>query len=72
MARAALRWTAQRLAEQSGVSWATIQRVEATDSVPSTLSKNLDAIQRALEAGGVGFIDSDDGGVGVRLRKGGG
>lgn len=69
MARAALRWTAQELAAQSGVSWATIQRVEATDSVPSALGKTLDAIQRAFQAAGVQFIDSDNGGPGVRLKK---
>ena len=68
LARTALRWTAEELAEKSGVSWATIQRMEATDGVPAALAKNLQAIQRTLEAAGVVFIDEDGGGPGVRLR----
>ncbi len=67
MGRTALRLTAQQLAEKSGVSWATIQRMEATDEVPTALAKNLEAVQHALEAGGVEFIDGDA--PGVRLRK---
>ena len=67
MARSALRLTAHQLAEKSGVSWATIQRMEATDEVPTALAKNLEAVQQALEAGGVEFIDGDA--PGVRLRK---
>ncbi len=67
MARAALRWSAKQLASEAGVSWATIQRIEATDGVPSALGQNLEAIQRALEAAGVEFIDTDDGRPGIRF-----
>lgn len=67
MARSAVRLTAQQLAETSGVSWATIQRMEATDEVPTALAKNLEAVQRTLEAAGVEFTDGDA--PGVRLRK---
>lgn len=69
MARAALRWSAKELAIRSRVSWATVQRIEATDGVPSALGKNLEAIQRTIEAAGVEFIDSDNGGPGARLKK---
>jgi DNA-binding Xre family transcriptional regulator len=69
-ARALLRWSAQKLANESGVSWTTIQRIEATDGVPAARAKSLVAIQEALEAGGISFIDEDDEGPGVRLRKG--
>ena len=67
MARACLRWTAKNLAEKSGVSWATIQRMESVDGVPSASATNLEAVQRALEAAGVEFTDGDM--PGVRLKK---
>ena len=68
-ARALIRWSAQNLADESGVSWKTIQRMEAADGVPSATVKNLKAIQDTLENAGVIFIDADDEGPGVRLRR---
>ena len=68
-ARAMLRWSAKRLAEEAGLSWPTIQRMEAATGVPGGLSRNLELIQKTLEAAGVIFIDEDDEGPGVRLRK---
>ena len=68
-ARAMLRWSAKQLAEQAGLSWPTVQRMESTQGVPSGLSKNLELVQRALEGAGVIFIDEDDEGPGVRLKK---
>ena len=67
-ARAMLRWNAKKLAEESGLSWPTIQRMEATRGIPSGLSKNLELVQRTLERAGVIFIDQNGGGPGVRLR----
>ena len=67
-ARAMLRWSAEKLAKEAGVSWPTIQRMEAADGVPSSISKNLQAVQRTLEDAGIVFIDENGGGVGVRLR----
>ena len=68
-ARAMLRWSAKQLAEQAGLSWPTIQRMESAQGVPSGLSKNLELVQRALEGAGIIFIDEDDEGAGVRLKK---
>ena len=68
-ARAMLRWSAKQLAEQAGLSWPTVQRMESTQGVPSGLSKNLELVQRALEGAGIIFIDEDDEGAGVRLKK---
>ena len=68
-ARAMLRWSARRLAEEAGLSWPTIQRMEAATGVPGGLSRNLELIQRTLETAGVIFIDGNDEGSGVRLRK---
>ena len=68
-ARALLRWSAQKLAKQSGVSWTTIQRMEASDGVPPATARNIEKIERTLEKAGVLFIDEDDEGPGVRLKK---
>ena len=68
-ALAMLRWSAKQLAEQAGLSWPTVQRMESTQGVPSGLSKNLELVQRALEGAGIIFIDEDDAGPGVRLKK---
>ena len=67
-ARALLRWSAKKLAEAAGVSVPTIQRMEAVEGVPSGLSRNLEALQNALEEAGVIFIDENGGGPGVRLK----
>jgi hypothetical protein len=64
-----LRWSARQLAEESGLSWPTIQRMEAATGVPGGLTKNLELVQRTLESAGVVFIDqSEESGPGVQLR----
>ena len=55
--------------EMSGVSLPTIQRMESASGVPTGLSKNLEAIERALEKAGVEFIDENGGGPGVRFKN---
>ena len=68
-ARSMLRWSATKLAEMSGVSLPTIQRMESVQGVPKSLSTNLQAIQSALEDAGVVFIDQgEESGPGVRLK----
>lgn len=61
MARAALNWSTKELAEKARVGMATVARFERGDA--STIPATLAAIQRALEAAGVEFIDR-----GVRLK----
>jgi transcriptional regulator with XRE-family HTH domain len=68
-ARALLRWSAGDLAKASGVGHSTIRRMEIAEGVPAATTKNLAAIQRALEAAGVEFIPENGGGPGVRLRR---
>ena len=68
-ARALLRWSAHELAAESGVSWTTIQRMEASNGVPSATARNIEKIQKTLEAAGIIFIGENDEGPGVRLRK---
>lgn len=67
-ARALLRWSAQELADASGVGVATIRRMEIVDGVPSGQIRSLLAIQTALESAGVEFIGSPTDNPGVRLK----
>ncbi len=69
--RALLRWSARQLADDSGVSWATVQRMEAADGVPPGRSTSLEQVQRTLERAGIVFIDAEEGvgGPGVRLKE---
>ena len=65
MARAALGWSVRELAAKAGVTANTVSRYEnGADALGETLAK----IRRALEEGGVAFLDEDGGGFGVRLR----
>lgn len=66
-ARGLVNWSQTRLAEEAGVSRATVTSFEAEKRVP--IGNNLDAIRSALEAAGVEFIPENGGGAGVRLRK---
>jgi transcriptional regulator with XRE-family HTH domain len=55
MARTALDWSLQDLADASGVSRRTIARFEAGESV---LPTRVQALRHAFEAKGVLFVDS--------------
>ena len=68
-ARALLGWSAQQLAEKSGVGVTTIRKNELSNSTVTMIRANVDAITRALEAAGVEFIPENGGGAGVRMRK---
>ena len=66
MARAALGWGVRDLASKTGLAANTISRYEnGADALGATLLR----IQRTLEEAGIIFIDEDDEGPGVRLRK---
>jgi len=67
--RALLRWSAQELADRSGVGIATVLRLEQQDGVPSGRSHTLLELQRALETAGVEFIGTLEDAPGVRLVK---
>jgi hypothetical protein len=55
------------LSERSGVSLPTIKRLEPGDGVLSANHQTVLALERALEAAGVEFINSER--PGVRLRN---
>lgn len=69
MARSALGWSIQNLADQSLVSVRTIKRVENEDGLESLTPANLKLIRETLEAAGVEFIGSPEDGPGVRLWR---
>lgn len=56
------------LASNSGVSIATIRRIEASSDNMKVLLETLIRIQKALEAEGIVFIESDEM-MGVALRS---
>lgn len=71
-ARALVAMEQKTLAELSGVSLPTIQRMEASNGVVRGVIETLMKVMGALEAAGVEFINegavSSGGGRGVRLR----
>jgi transcriptional regulator with XRE-family HTH domain len=66
MGRAAAGWSIRELAEAAKVSIDTIARFERGEELKE---RTVEAIQTALEASGIEFIDENGGGPGVRLRK---
>lgn len=68
-ARVLLRWTAQDLANASGIGVATIRRIEVMQGFPLRRhAHTLSAIRAALETAGIEFIDKVDGSTGVMLH----
>jgi DNA-binding XRE family transcriptional regulator len=65
-ARGLLKWTQTILAHKAALSTVTLNMIENESVVPRT--GTLDAIRRALEQGGVEFLDEKGQGVGVRFR----
>jgi transcriptional regulator with XRE-family HTH domain len=72
-ARALVGMEQKGLAEASGVSLPTIQRMEASNGIVRGVIESLMKVMAALEAAGIEFINegttSSGGGRGVRLRK---
>jgi transcriptional regulator with XRE-family HTH domain len=66
-ARAGLRWSVRELAKRAEVSAVTINRFERELAKPVPATRN--AIQRALEAGGVEFVEENGGGPGLRFKR---
>lgn len=73
-ARALLGIDQKRLAELSGLSVPTIQRMEASDGNVRGVVESLTRVVEALEAAGIELIGegavSPSGGRGVRLKSG--
>lgn len=67
-ARSLLGWSQSDLAARANLSVPTVKRLEGGFG-PQVSDDARKRMRRALEAGGVEFIDENGGGPGVRLRK---
>ena len=66
-ARAYLGWTALELAEESGVSFSTVRRVEMPGP-RAVRDENIAAIRAAFARHGVRFVTYSDGSLGIAGR----
>ena len=67
MARAALGWGIQLLADKSLVSVRTIKRIESEGMIEKVTPANMKLLRETLEAAGIEFIGNAADGPGVRL-----
>ena len=67
-ARGMLNWSRKDLAEHSGVSFASMMRLESFEGVPASNFKTLESVKQAFEKAGVEFIGSPEEGAGVRWK----
>jgi transcriptional regulator with XRE-family HTH domain len=68
-ARGLLNWSRKELADHSGVSFASMMRLESFDGVPASNFKTLESVKNAFENAGIEFIGTPEDAPGVRLRK---
>ncbi len=66
-ARGLLKWTQAALAHKAALSTVTLNMIENETVAPR--ANTVEAIQRALESGGVEFLEESGSGVGVRFRR---
>ena len=67
MARAALGWSFEMMAEKCGVSSRTLLRIESEDGLQKATNANLRLIHETIQAAGIEFIGDAGEGPGVRL-----
>ena len=67
MARAALGWSIQTLADKSLVSVRTIKRIESEGMLEKVTPANMKLLRETLQAAGIEFIRDERNGPGVRL-----
>ena len=67
MARAALSWSTQKLATESGVSSRTLNRMETKEGFSAATHANLKLVELTFTAAGIEFIGDAADGPGVRL-----
>ena len=66
-ARALLKWSADELAEKSGVGIATIRRFESVNGIPSGQLRILNSLKITFEIAGIEFIGTPEDRPGVRF-----
>ena len=67
MARAALGWSFEMMADKCGVSSRTLRRIESEGGLDSATNANLRLIRETLQTAGIEFIGDEGNGPGVRL-----
>ena len=67
-ARGMLGWSRKDLSETSGISFASMIRLESFEGVPASNFKTLEAIKKAFEAAGIEFVGTPEEGAGVRWK----
>ena len=67
-ARALLGWSRSDLAENSGIGFSSMLRLESADGVPGAQFKTLEAIKNTFEKAGIEFIGTPESGAGVRWK----
>ena len=67
MARQALRWTADELAEKAGIGTKTVRRIEVDDGPPKSSVATLEKIRKVFEAAGIEFVGTPEDRPGVRV-----
>ena len=60
MARTALRWTVDQVAEQSDISWAMAQKLDRAEDVPKVKDEVLTKVKDVFEKAGIVFEDETD------------
>lgn len=68
-ARALLRWEQKELAAASGVSLASVKRLETIPGPLQAHAPTIAALRQALETAGIVFIPENGAGPGVRLAN---
>jgi hypothetical protein len=64
-----LRWEQRDLSHASSVSLPTIKRLESKPGAMAAHRSTVVALRKALESGGIEFVDENGGGTGVWLRN---
>lgn len=70
MARAALRYTASKVAAMSGVSESTIRKLEREEDHATILIATMGRLEGFYRSQGVTFLPADASGAGVCVRHG--
>ena len=68
-ARGMLNWSRKDLAEHSGLSFASMMRLESFSGIPASNFKTLEAIKNTFEGAGLEFIGTPEAGAGVRWKS---
>ncbi len=66
--RAAIGWSAAKLASQCGLSLRTVQSIENDKKPEGARKSSMIALKATLEAAGIEFIGTPEDGPGIRVR----